>query len=815
MGIKIMKKIIFFTLLMFNIVFSEYKTVILSTSPLVVKTYTDYADIKEIITSRIFLPKYNFISISNIIGSTYDDSRSIAIGKGLNIPLIGIEDNILLGFNSTSTFKSICIGNNAYSEYEAISIGHNARAIYGGLAIGNTFASYGIAINFSTTRSTGASRGISIGGGNFAQADGISIGGNNRSEGNSISIGGGNNTENSSIALGNNNFATRGSRVLGSGSRAEGFNSFVIGDVSRVTAENSGVIGNFTVNNITNTIKIQDSVRLDVSSINVITLRVSTTANIENIVNKMIETTTIKFSNTDIKITTETIASFIQIGAVIIAASDTPKELKSFANYVCDGVADEEEIQEAIYSGKSVVYLLPGTFYISSYSAVLCNNISSITIQGSGMYNTILVKKSGPGENRPEDYRSYIFFSSYSARNITFRDFQLDGWWREGNRNMFGLIYARSVNGLFFFKNIYFTNGFFGIRGSFQFLDNAEWYITDCIFDELASHCIAPYQRKVIISGCLFKKQNFSKSGIIEEPGSGSVISNNSVVGYQGNLFVHLTRNNILVTNNVLKDCYFWASAIQISGYWTNDCWGNVVSGNILHNISGYDSWTPVINLDRTRYNLISNNIIKSTTSVAIQTRAVWYWEINDSAQFVQNNFITGNYIYDTSHGIQIRNGQNNDNNYVANNYCWNVSVPFSDERGTNISRYNSWDTNLVLTGTLQGNFVIATSTVIANIGIQTPRVQTNLVDTNYLTIFDVNNNKQQEKIYRGEIYCAPSSTRFIVLQQASKIQNVQITQKGKNLTNCYLFQVFDSSFSIKNDNISEGTTVYWKVISK
>ncbi len=276
MGIKIMKKIIFFTLLMFNIVFSEYKTVILSTSPLVVKTYTDYADIKEIITSRIFLPKYNFISISNIIGSTYDDSRSIAIGKGLNIPLIGIEDNILLGFNSTSTFKSICIGNNAYSEYEAISIGHNARTIHGGLAIGNTFASYGIAINFSTTRSTGASRGISIGWGNFAQNAGISIGGYNRSEESSISIGVRNNTLYGSIALGIDSFATSGSKVLGSNSLAEGYYSFVIGNGSRATAENSGVIGNFTINNITNTIKIQDSVRLDVSSINVITLRVST-----------------------------------------------------------------------------------------------------------------------------------------------------------------------------------------------------------------------------------------------------------------------------------------------------------------------------------------------------------------------------------------------------------------------------------------------------------------------------------------------------------------------------------------------------------
>jgi hypothetical protein len=69
----------------------------------------------------------------------------------------------------------------------------------------------------------------------------------------------------------------------------------------------------------------------------------------------------------------------------VIAASDAPANVKAQADYVCDGVADNVEIQAAIDTGKNVM-LLEGTFNIAT-TITLATTYQ--TLNGSG-YATIL-----------------------------------------------------------------------------------------------------------------------------------------------------------------------------------------------------------------------------------------------------------------------------------------------------------------------------------------------------------------------------------------------------------------------------------------
>lgn len=71
---------------------------------------------------------------------------------------------------------------------------------------------------------------------------------------------------------------------------------------------------------------------------------------------------------------------------VVVAASDAPDEIKYGADFVCDGVNDDEEIQDAIKvlppSGGKIKFSV-GTFTLG-VNVVLPTNKSNIIIEGSG-----------------------------------------------------------------------------------------------------------------------------------------------------------------------------------------------------------------------------------------------------------------------------------------------------------------------------------------------------------------------------------------------------------------------------------------------
>jgi hypothetical protein len=73
---------------------------------------------------------------------------------------------------------------------------------------------------------------------------------------------------------------------------------------------------------------------------------------------------------------------------------------------------------------------------------------------------------------------------------------------------------------------------------------------------------------------------------------------------------------------------------------------------------------------------------------------------------------------------------------------------------------------------------------------------------------------KLDEYFYRGLVWC-PANQMTYITTASSEIENVQLTQKGVILLDAGLYEVFASSFSIQNSNLTDGASFYWLMIGK
>lgn len=103
----------------------------------------------------------------------------------------------------------------------------------------------------------------------------------------------------------------------------------------------------------------------------------------------------------------------LEKNAIMVAAHDSPETVKELADYICDGVADQVEIQRAIDLSRSrggVVSLAKGTFYLDGNLVVPGNTI----IEGEGETRTYLHWISGR-------------LTAYGGENITLKNFETCG----------------------------------------------------------------------------------------------------------------------------------------------------------------------------------------------------------------------------------------------------------------------------------------------------------------------------------------------------------------------------------------------------
>jgi len=113
-------------------------------------------------------------------------------------------------------------------------------------------------------------------------------------------------------------------------------------------------------------------------------------------------------------------AKFARAATIVVAASDAKDKVN--ADYVCDGVADEAEIEAAIAAlpaGGGVVQLSEGTFYISTPIDVLRSNVM---IRGMGAGLTRLFLVNGANCNV-----IVVGNGAVSLSNVHVRDLTVDG----------------------------------------------------------------------------------------------------------------------------------------------------------------------------------------------------------------------------------------------------------------------------------------------------------------------------------------------------------------------------------------------------
>ena len=118
------------------------------------------------------------------------------------------------------------------------------------------------------------------------------------------------------------------------------------------------------------------------------------------------------------------------VNALVVAASDTPTTIKNRADYICDGTADQSEINTAL-GVADCVYLCPGTYYINASISIASNQ----TLKGVGDSTILKIPNYTHcnGEHRTADVRDrYGWFGLYCQRRTCFLGTRLYRQWLLG-----------------------------------------------------------------------------------------------------------------------------------------------------------------------------------------------------------------------------------------------------------------------------------------------------------------------------------------------------------------------------------------------
>ena len=190
-----------------------------------------------------------------------------------------------------------------------------------------------------------------------------------------------------------------------------------------------------------------------------------------------------------------------------VSAHDTSRELKDDADYVCDGIRDEYEIQAAIDATRSggTVKLLPGT-YTKSTAAGIDIGKDNITISGTGKDTTITLADEIKGDAS--------IFSCSNKQNITIQQMVLNG--NEANQSK-GKHYALDFDSVTESK----------VRVWIEDFRNGEAKLKDCSIDLLNIYYTPGVNSAFVIDGfdVLTRREHSSNVSITGDTAEGRKFS--------------------------------------------------------------------------------------------------------------------------------------------------------------------------------------------------------------------------------------------------------------------------------------------------
>jgi parallel beta-helix repeat protein len=360
---------------------------------------------------------------------------------------------------------------------------------------------------------------------------------------------------------------------------------------------------------------------------------------------------------------------------VIVAASDSPN--KERADYVCDGVNDEAEINQAIQEAYNngtggLVYLTEGTYTVgtSSYSGKSIQMATSTSLMGAGK-STVVKLKDGIDA-------FHVIVDSSNQEYVRLSSFKIDGN-RENQLN----------------------NWHFGVRFSSVSTSSIENMIIENVDNSSSETVYVGSSNNIKISNN--QVYNSDSHGIILNNSINSIVNNNIVSGVWRGIYTDNVSDNIIITDNILVN--------NTNGIYIYNTDNSIVSNNTVKNSISHGIWLA----SGSEQNTISNNLVSN--SGTLNPSAVGIYIGTDC----DDNVVSTNYITDVAgsgYAIEIVGTANNTlvtDNYYSGTGASAIDDSASDTKYTQPNRltidandtdYNGAITALTVTQTGTGDLM-------------------------------------------------------------------------------------------------------------
>ena len=351
---------------------------------------------------------------------------------------------------------------------------------------------------------------------------------------------------------------------------------------------------------------------------------------------------------------------------LVVAASDS--RITTTADYVCDGTADQVQINDAITalpSDGGKIVLLEGTYSIAAQIDMQKDNIGLV-----GMGKNITILELGYTAGHPDTMMIDASGTDGTHRkNIELSDFTID-------TNGYGTYYIKMI----YVDGLKITNCYFDSSsvsswtgGWILYSASSDIYINNCEFVHASSNT----GYGMFIGGDLPS----ARIGITDAVITNNYFKNmgyNAISLYGGSKRVHIAGNTII--NDLSNSGH---GGIGLSA--ATDCTviGNYVEG--INEAGGEPGGEGGIEIECktthgvgwTENNTIIGNVVKDCTmGIYVRDQCTDY--------SARNNIISSNYIADCHDGIYIHGADTNNNTFVDNTLVGNTNQVTNDGLGSN-----------------------------------------------------------------------------------------------------------------------------------
>lgn len=334
---------------------------------------------------------------------------------------------------------------------------------------------------------------------------------------------------------------------------------------------------------------------------------------------------------------------------ILIAASDSPDKFKKSADFICDGVNDHTEIQQAVYqlgSRGGKITLASGTYYPNN-QVTIDSAYPNITIEGMGIGSTMLILN---GINR-------VFNASNNS--CTFRNFSISGNCNCAIRLSCNQALVDSVN-------------MSGVQNAIVAYGSAEndsenvhdnYTITNVSLSNLTSTALDIKAFGCTISNCSLIN---GRTGIYLA-GSNNTVTDCTLLDMTGNSINNVGSYNHITNNYIDKSN---GSGILLSG-----ASGCIVSDNLIKNCN------QGIQSDFSQHCKLSNNICVDSVGTGLLLNNTNHCAAVNNT-FVRGTGQTSDYT-DSKHTIKIEAGC--ENNLIMDNFIPGKNYTNTGESTTNV----------------------------------------------------------------------------------------------------------------------------------